>query len=749
MKGKIIILVGLIAFIYPLFIQAGDIGSESYVLQQINGDVKLDGLSDESAWKDVQPLPVIMHIPHLGKEPTEKTEILVAYDNEFLYVAGRLFEKDPKKILATSRQRDAFGPGNDWFGIIIDTFNDKENALAFFTTPMGLRLDMTVFNDAQGDFPLNLSWNTFWDVAVVRNKQGWFVEMRIPFTSLRFQDREGRVVMGLMTWRYISHKNELITFPKIPNDRGPWGVFMPSLTKEIVLTGIQSRKALYVAPYVLGGYSRSAELNTPETAYEQINDPEFEAGLDIKYGLSSNLTLDITVNTDFAQVEADDQQVNLTRFSLFFPEKRLFFQERSGIFDFNLGGANRLFYSRQIGIYDDQTVRIYGGARLVGRLGSWDLGLMTMQTAAREDQPAENFGILRLRRRIFNPYSYIGAMVNSRIGTNGTYNIAYGLDGIFRLFGDDYLVLNWAQTFENDADTKLFSLEPSQIRVDWERRNSRGLYYQLEYSRAGSGFNPEMGFMEREDYTRLGSRIGYGWFPGEKSKLQQHTVFLNGFMFLSNRDQLTESAEIGAGYELITKSGYYGRFSCKYVYENVTEGFSFVEEDDDEEEPDPDPDVPVGQYNFYGLEAILNTPMNKRFSLESNLYAGTFYDGWGVSMTLSPRWNISSWLELSGTYQFNGYRFPDRDKRFITHIARLRVLNTWSIKFSTSAFIQYNSAIDAVIANLRFRYNPCEGNDLYLVYNEELNTNRFREVPVLPVTNNRTIMLKYTYTFRF
>ncbi|UCH97837.1 MAG: carbohydrate binding family 9 domain-containing protein, partial [Candidatus Aminicenantes bacterium] len=736
-------------FLFSFFVQGVETHNPGYVLQRINGVVKLDGLSDEPAWKDLQPLPMVMHIPHLGKEPTEKTELLVAYDNEFLYVAGRLYETDPAKILATSKQRDTFGPGNDWFGIIIDTFNDKENALAFFTTPTGLRLDLTVFNDARGDFPFNLSWNTFWDVKVVRGKKGWFVEMRIPFTSLRFQDKDGQVVMGLSAWRYMSHKNELVTFPKIPSDRGPWAAFMPSLTQEIVLTGVQSRKALYVTPYVLGGYSRSAELNVPGTSYEQINDPAVEAGLDIKYGFSSNLTLDITVNTDFAQVEADDQQVNLTRFSLFFPEKRLFFQERSAIFDFSLDGGNRLFYSRQIGIYDDQPVRIYGGARLVGRLGPWDLGLMSMQTAAREDQPAENFSLLRLRRRIFNPYSYIGGIVTSRLGTNGTYNIAYGLDGIFRLFGDDYLILNWAQTFENDADNQLFSLAPSLIRVNWERRNSRGFHYQSEYSRSGAEFNPGMGFLEREDYTRLGSRVGYGWFPGEKSKFFQHTVFLNALMFLSNQDQLTESAQIGTGYELITKSGYYGSFSCKYFYENVTEGFSFAEEEDDEEEPDPDPDVPVGRYTFYGLEAILATPMNKRFSLESNLYAGTFYDGWGLSMTLTPRWNISSGLELSGTYQFNGYRFPDRDKRFIAHIARLRVLNTWSIKFSTSAFIQYNSAIDAVIANIRIRYNPREGNDLYLVYNEDINTNRFREVPVIPVTNNRTLMLKYTYTFKF
>jgi hypothetical protein len=732
---------------------AADTNSRSSrcVLQRVKGKVKLDGLSDEPAWEGIKPLPVIMQTPDFGKEPTEKTEILVAYDNEYLYLAGRLYDSQPEKIRVPSKKRDDMGGGNNWFGMVLDTFNDKENALAFFTTPAGLRLDMTVFNDAQGELPLNVSWNTFWDVKVVRNNKGWFAEFRIPFSSLRFQEKDGQVVMGLSAWRWIPHKNETVIFPKIPPDLGPWSIFKPSRAQEVVLTGIRSRKALYVAPYVLGGYGRSFELNDAETAYERSDDPALEAGLDIKYGLTSNLTLDITVNTDFAQVEADDEQVNLTRFSLFFPEKRLFFQERSSIFDYSLGGENRLFYSRQIGIYDEKPVRIYGGARLVGRMGPWDLGFMSMQTAAVEDQPSENFSVLRVRRRVFNPYSYIGGMVTSRVGTDGSYNIAYGLDGIIRLFGDDYLTVNWAQTFENEAENKLLSPDPSRIRVNWERRRIKGFTYNLDFSRSGAAYNPEMGFQEREDYTRSGGMMRYGWMPGEKSKLFNHGVFLHGFLVLSNQDKLTESAEIAAGYEFVSKSTAFGKIEFKRFYENITEAFSFNEEDDDDDdgEEEEDPDVLVGQYTFYGVEAVYATSPTRRFSLATTLYAGTFYDGWRVSVDFTPLWNISSSLELSGFYQFNHIKFTDRDKQIDTHIARLRVLIMFSTRLTASAFIQYNSAFDEITANFRFRYNPREGNDLYLVYNEGINTSRFREEPVRPFTDNRTIMLKYTYTFTF
>ncbi len=730
-------------FSFPGFILAqerkedGFSRNEPYLIQRISGQVELDGFSTEPAWQNIRPLPLTVHVPNFKSEPTEKTEILIGYDNNYLYLAGRLYDSEPEKIQFPSKKRDDMKLNNDWFGLIIDIFNDNENALAFFTTPSGLRLDMTVFNDAQGDFPVNNSWNTFWDVKTVRNEEGWFAEIRIPFSSLRFQDKEGRVVMGLITSRYIARKNEWIVFPEIPPDWGFWSPFKPSQAQEIVFEGLRSRKPLYIAPYALGGFGQSFDLNDIETAYIRADDPIHELGLDVKYGLTTNLTLDVTVNTDFAQVEADDQQVNLTRFSLFFPEKRLFFQERSSTFDFSFDGFNQLFYSRRIGIYEEREVPIYGGVRIVGRAGGWDLGFLNMQTAPIEDLPSENFGVFRVRRRVFNPFSYIGGIVTSRIGGDGSHNVAYGLDGIFRVFGEDYLIFNLAQTFETEKEINPLSLNPTRLWINWERRTIKGLGYNLNFSRAGEDYNPGIGFEMREDFSRIGYRLLYGWIPRKESRLLRHYVFTDGFLFLNNKDESIQSAEIGPGWYFMAKSGFEMNIAAKLTNENVEEEFSF----------DDDADVPAGQYTFYCLTWDFLTPQGRLFETGVGFNIGSFYDGWRASFGLEPRWSASSELELSGFYEFNWVDFPRRNQKFLAHIIRLRVLAMLSTKFSAAAFVQYNSAAEALIANIRIRFNPREGNDLYIVYNEALNTNRYREIPNLPLTSNRALMLKYTYTF--
>jgi hypothetical protein len=710
-----------------------------YVLSRVQGRVTLDGLSTEPAWNGIKPLTVVVYTPNSGAAPSETTEILVAYDDDFIYVAGRLYDREPDKIQATSKKRDDMKLSNDWIGIILDTFHDHENALGFFTTPAGLKLDMTVFNDAEGEFPVNQNWNTFWDVKTVRNKEGWFVEMRIPLSSLRFQAAEGRVVMGLTAWRYIARKNETIISPAIPPKWGFWGSFKPSQAREVVLEGISSHKPLYIAPYLLGGYGRSYELNDAETAYGRKDKFVREAGLDVKYGLTNNLTLDLTVNTDFAQVEADDEQINLTRFSLFFPEKRLFFQERASVFDFNFGNESSLFYSRRIGIHEETLVPIYGGARMIGRVGPWDLGFLDMQTASVEDLPSENFGVLRVRRQVINANSWAGAMATSRIGADGTFNTAYGLDGLVRLFGDDYLSWNWTQTFASGEKNRIFSLDPAKFRIDWQRRTLKGLGYDLDFSRAGIDYEPGMGFESRDNYSRLGERLLYGWFPGEKSWLLRHNVFVNGFLYLRNADGAVESSEIGPGWEFTSKSGYYAKVNPKFCYENVSEGFSLSDE----------AEIPAGRYRFFDLNFTFTTPSTETTYLEGSLDAGSFYGGRRISLGISPRWDVSSSLEISGFYEFDRATFPERNQKFIAHIGRLRILTMLSTKFSAAAFVQYSSDANSVTANIRIRYNPREGSDLYIVYNDGLNTDRLSEIPALPRSMGRTLLVKYTYTFNF
>jgi hypothetical protein len=714
------------------------------VISRIGGPVKFDGRSDEPAWQGMRPFCMVMQSPSFGEAPTERTEALVGFDDEHVYVAARLFDSEPDMIQAPTKKRDAMIATTDWFGVLFDTFNDKENSLAFFTTPSGLRFDAAIFRDAQvataSSMPMNLSWNTFWDVAVARAEDGWHVEMRIPLSSLRFQaEKDGGVVMGFTVFRWISRKNEVDVFPAIPRDWGDMSAWKPSQCQETLWPGLRPRRPLYVTPYVLGGLEEFYELNDEETEYIRSGSPEFEMGIDVKYGLSGNLTLDATVNPDFAQVEADDVQVNLTRFSVFFPEKRLFFQERSSNFDFPLGASNTLFYSRRIGLVDDEPVRIYGGARLVGRLGNWDVGFLDMQTAALDENPSENFGVLRLRRQVINPYSYVGGMVTSRLGTNGSYNVAYGLDWIWRIRNDDYFTLQWASTFDDSVDNPAFSLDSSRVAVMWERRTTRGFGATARFASVGRDFNPEMGFMMFENYTAVYSRLLYGWFPGKGSALTNHDAFLEGYVYWDNDTRDVTLAEVGPGWEFALKNGFAGRVRPKVVVEELDEPYEIAD----------DVFVPVGRYVYPALSFQLQTPSGRLFNTLITGEVGGYYDGSRVSLGVTPTWSGIPDLEIGGFLQYNQVRFPERGLSYVAPIGQVRVLATLSVEFSASALVQYSGADDAVTTNVRFRFNPREGTDVYIVYNGGVNTDRAGKVPYPPVTSARAVYVKFNYTFNF
>ncbi|MFQ5571113.1 MAG: DUF5916 domain-containing protein [Rhodothermales bacterium] len=730
-----VLFVPVFALWSPGLVQAQD----ALVLSRLTEPIELDGLSNETAWQDIEPFPLTMNLPSFGGEHTERTEIRIAFDDDYLYAAGRFYDSNPSGIRGNSLSRDRASDSDDFFAVILDTFNDNENALAFMTTPAGIRIDQAVYNDAEFDgdnMPVNESWNTFWDVATVTTEEGWFAEVRIPFSSLRFQDVDGRVVMGLMTWRWIARKSEGHTFPEAPPK---WFLshIKPSIMQDVVLEGIYGQKPIYVTPYALGGLNQTTELNTAETAYDRHDDPTEDIGLDVKYSLTSNLTLDVTANTDFAQVEADDQQVNLTRFSLFFPEKRQFFQERSSVFDFNTGGQTRLFYSRRIGLSEDGPVRIFGGARLVGRIGRWDVGFMDMQTARLDTIPSENFGVLRLRRQVFNENSYAGGMVTSRIGTDGSYAFSYGLDGVVRVLQDDYVTFSLAHTFD-DVMVNAGDVSPVRsglFRARWERRSSQGLGYLMEAKSSGADFDPSMGFALRTDVTRLEGQVSYSLLPGEQSPFFKHMLAFEGSSYLRHEDGSLESAELGPFYVLSFRSGAFMFVSPKVLFEDLSESFELSD----------DTLVPAGSHTFFSTTLFYQPPPNL-FRTGLFVDGGTFYDGWRITAGLSPTWTLSRYLELSGEYQLNRVGFPDRDQRFSADIFRLRAKAALNNHLSAGVFAQYNSASDAVILNVRLRYNFREGNDLYIVYNEAFNTDRHAADPHLPFTDTRTILVKYTYT---
>jgi hypothetical protein len=702
-----------------------------------SANITLDGVIDEADWANAARFQLLMHTPQNNVDASEPTDAYILYDDQYLYVAGFMKDSEPGKIQAPTKRRDDLGLDNDWFGFFLDTFNDKENALAFLVTPSGLRTDFQTFNDAQGSFPINEDWNTFWDVTVDQNSEGWTAEMRIPISSLRFQDDEGKAKMGMGIFRYVARKVEWSSYPNISNQWGFWSLFKPSQFVEASFEELESRKPFYVAPYLLGGITQRNLLNSAETGYDIDNTTELEPGLDVKFGLTSNLTADITLNTDFAQVEADNQQVNLTRFSLFFPEKRLFFLERASTFDFGFGQQDRLFYSRRIGIQNGEPSRIYGGARIVGRAGSWDVGFLTMQTAPAGELSSQNNGVLRLRRQVINENTYVGGMMTSLLGTDGSQNIAYGLDGVFRLFDQNFFTAAWAQTFDDNSDTNLFSTQPSRIRLNLENRDYSGFIYNLDYSYSGELYNPGLGFQNRSDFTRLGNSIGIGWIPEDHPVINRHQVRAEGFLFLNNETGTAETAEFGPSYSLTTKKSQSLNIDLKYTYEDIPFRFSLGD----------DVSVPRGSYDFFGSNFSYETSSSKLYGATLSGFSGTFFDGWRHTVGLSPRWGVSPSLNLSGLIQVNYITFPDRDQRLTATVARLRVLYMLNTKFSVTAFSQYNSQAKGIVSNLRIRYNPREGNDLYVVFNEATNTHRDRLNPILPVVNNRTLLVKYTYTF--
>jgi hypothetical protein len=720
------------------------------VIERMTEIPDMDGLPFESAWDKIATRTFFMLNPISGVAPSQRSEAKVGITDKYLFVAGYMYDNEPDNIRAKSKRRDEMSLANDFFGISLDTYNDNENAMLFATTPNALRLDAQLINDGQSppnDIPMQSDWNTMWEVETSINTQGWFVEMRIPLSSIRYDLKEGKVTMGVSLFRFFSRSAEWDIYPKTSNEWGFWSFAKASQFEDIEIPGIKSVNPLYFSPYILGGVEQQSSLNEDETFYKTVTDWEKQAGMDVKLGLSKSLTLDLTLNTDFAQVEADDQQINLTRFSLFFPEKRQFFLERSSIFDFKFGTSGQLFYSRNIGLYEDQKVPIWGGGRITGRAGFWDIGFMNLQTGLlKDDQTGEeifssiNNSIARLRRKIpLNTNSYVGGLFTSKVDVHGKYNISYGLDGIINISGNDYLNMAFASTTESGLEKGKNFMDLSKIFLQWERRTYKGFGYDLNYTRSGNSFNPALGFEYRSDFSRYGTTFSYGFIPGDKSKfLKQHKFSLIVDTYLRNKDNVAETVSITPGYTFITKRNHEFILSMPVLFENDIDTFHLSE----------DIFVPAGSYSSGNFKLIYNSPPVNLGFMSTSILTGRYYGGWINSFNISPSLTLGgSWI-LGLTYEMNEIDFRERDQRFLSHLIRFNILYMYSTSLSASSFIQYNNQIDKVIWNVRFRFNPKEGNDLYLVYNDLINSSRNDYDPVLPFSGQRTILIKYTHTFR-
>jgi hypothetical protein len=590
-----------------------------------------------------------------------------------------------------------------------------------------------------------LDWNPIWVIRSALFDGGWSIEMAIPFKSLRY--RPGREqVWGIQMRRTVLRKNEWNFIRALPisvGGRGATGSFRVSMYATLV--GIEApppSRNLEVKPYGIAG-SRTDLTRDPQIS----NEGYAAVGLDVKYGLTENLTADLTVNTDFAQVEVDEQQVNLTRFSLFFPEKREFFLESRGIFDFGVGGigggggggggggrgggsAPRLFYSRNIGLENGETVPILAGGRVTGKVGSFDVGLISLQTdeAPSVGAGSTNFSVVRLKRDIFGRSS-VGALFEnrSRSVTGQGSNQAWGVDGSFGLT-DELSVLGYFSKTKTDGLTGLDESYRGQVSYNADEWGG-----SLEHLVVGNDYNPEIGFVRRRDFRQTAA-------SGRFSPRTRSISWMRQLTFQSNLNYLENER---AGYLESRRWG--GQFSAQFENsDQFSVGYTDNYERLVQDARISGAIIPAGRYSFADVRMSYRMGPQRRFSGNLSVRRGEYYGGTLTSAGLGGgRLEVTPQISIEPSISFNWIDLPQG--QFNQHVAVTRVTYTLSPRAYVSGLVQYNSGSQAVSSNFRFRWEWAPGSELFIVYTEDRNTDvldRWSEL------SNRGLVIKINRVFR-
>jgi hypothetical protein len=408
------------------------------------------------------------------------------------------------------------------------------------------------------------------------------------------------------------------------------------------------------------------------------------------------------------------------------------------VFDFSTGGfgdPSRLFHSRQIGL-DNRglPIRILGGGRLVGRVGGWDLAALNLETEGSRRGHAENFGVTRVRRRVLNAASTVGGIFTSRVAEGGRYNYSYGTDAVLRLLTNDYLTLQWAQTIDDSLGG---SAAAGMARAVWERRAAQGLVYRLGAKWSGPDHDPELGFFTRRDFRAFEGNLRYGWYPGTRTIFQNIQPSLLAYTVVRNTDGVAETVQLSSYLNFAFKSGIGGFLFHGGSSEFLNRPLQLA----------PNVSVPAGRHTFRSTSINVSPRQGARLRTSMSLGYGDFYDGKQLTAFVAPTATISPNLELSAEYQVNRIRFPSRSQSLDADIARVRAQVALNTKLSANGFLQYNRAADAIVSNVRVRLHLNEGRDLFIVYNDHLNTERERVTPELPFSQERAILVKFMYAF--
>lgn len=729
-----------------------------YIPYRTHAPFTLDGQMTEPDWQyAAEEDQFIQQGPVPGAPATERTTFRVMYDNDYLYVGIRAYDQQPDQLIRAELQRD-FPLGNDdGTGVTIDTYLDKFTGMCFVSNTLNARWDAQVTMDGDGQAT---SFNTFWDARTTVNDSGYVTEYRIPFSTLRFQSAE-QVTMGIRIARLIKRKNELITYPPLDSTLQNMWVNV-SNAREIVFTGLQGGKAFYVSPYAIANYSAANLLNAAGTGYSYtdviMNRKQFvsnetldkvlsNVGLDVKYGLSKNMTLDLTLNTDFAQAEVDDRIINLTKYEVNLPEKRQFFLESANALSFGFPSGNTLFITRKIGNEQGFIVPIIGGARLTGKSNGWLTGALNMQTlgvVTDEDTiAAHNFSVVRTRKDIDTLGSFVGGIICNRLDTDGSGNSfqSYGLDFVKRITQQLVIEGGVAATGENASFKGIDSSYYAHIGVFKNARE--GLTYSAMVDAIGSGMNPVMGYLDEQDYGNTNGSLTYQWAISKIPALQYIYVYTdaNYRWKLASGDQETLQNGVGAGFYF--KNG--ASIECT-VLERKEDSLFFDWALDEQNA------ISAGNYTMYNTFLGITLPTQSTYNISFGGSYGGFFGGLRANANTYIQYYVNAHFNFSLEYDFNHIAFDrylniDSSTQYVSNLIRLGLNYNFTTKLSLKAYIQYEDLSDLTSANLRFRYNPTEGTDLYIVINEGVNANRNRLDPQLPYVANQAVTVKFTKTF--
>lgn len=650
--------------------------------------ILFDGKLDEAIW---QTTPSIENFTQrelkYGLPASEKTKVAIVCDRLALYVGVWCYQKN--NIAAKYMQRDFAYEEDDNFQVALSPFGDRRNGYLFVINPNGARTDLLI----SGNESANKDWNGVWDARTTINAEGWFAEIRIPFNSLQFK-KDSLYNWSINFERNIRNKNEQVLWQGWTRD---CSIFC--LVNAGTLTGLKNigyAKRVELKPFALGGFEKKQN--------EKINWPG-KIGGDLNVNITPTLKLNLTSNTDFAQVEADRIAVNLTRFNLYYPEKREFFLEGYQNYQFNVGGSNEIFYTRKIGIENFESVPVIAGGRLFGKIGSNNIGLLNIETGSKNNVSATNNTVVRYKRDI-GSQSYIGGILTSKNNSNISNQVA-GIDGAYatsNFLKNKNLVVSAVISKSFDKNTNGNDAYAWRFFIDYPNDLIDNF---IAVGSIRQNYNPELGFLDRKNFDNFtwNFRIAPRWF----TKYGIRRMYFRPWGFQLYKTHTTgelesfynESRPLG----FFTKSGERFEFNLKQQFERLDEIFLLTDSIK----------IPIGKYWMHRQEFQLGSFQGRKIWADVNYGWGDFYTGKINTLETALGINAGRHLNFRTDYIYNYIKTPQGN--ITTHELAEYINYAFNPRLDISMFVQWNSLDDLLFGNFRLHWIPNIGSDLYVVYN--------------------------------